>query len=105
MFCLLSHREFTWFCQISCLWSIRFRLISLSSSAISKWLELDSLRLFLLLILERMWGGMGFDLLLMSPLGMYILSAFRMVLVMNFVSWCILSAGGWFLSVVTIQFV
>ena len=24
VFCLLSHGVFTWFCQISCLWSIRF---------------------------------------------------------------------------------
>ena len=105
MLCLLSHGVFTWFCHSSCLWSIKFLLISLLSSVISGWLGFACLRLFLLLILESMWGGMGFNLLLILPLGMNILSAFSMVSVMNFVSWCKFSAGEWFLSVVSIQLV
>ena len=40
MLCLLSHGVFTWFCQISCLWSIKFLLISLLSSVMSGWLLL-----------------------------------------------------------------
>ena len=103
MFCLLSHGVFTWLSHSSCLWSIKFLLISLLSSVISGWLGFACLRLFLLLILESMWGGMGFSLLLILPLGMNILSAVRIVSVMNFVSWCILSAGVWFLSVLSIQ--
>ena len=44
------------------------------------------LRWFLLLIFERICGGIGLFLFLMLPLGMNCLSAWIIVSVMNFVS-------------------